>query len=54
MEKYYAIMAAAGILLPAADIIVGWLPDKYAKYPGVILTLAHKMYSFGKEIDPKK
>jgi hypothetical protein len=37
-----------GMALGALDIIIGGLPDKIAKYPGAILTVAHKLYSYGK------
>jgi len=37
-----------GQALALLDVIVGALPDKIAKYPGMILTIAHKLYSFGK------
>jgi len=37
-----------GQALALLDVIVGALPDKIAKYPGMILTIAHKLYAFGK------
>jgi len=37
-----------GQALALLDIIVGALPDKVAKYPGMILTVMHKLYMFGK------
>jgi hypothetical protein len=41
-------IVAAGILF---DIIGGWLPDKYLKWPGLILGTAKKMYYHGKQIE---
>jgi len=37
-----------GLCILALDLIAGWLPDKYTKYPGLILKLANKMYLHGK------
>jgi hypothetical protein len=37
-----------GIGLGTLDIIIGSLPDKIAKYPGAILTIAHKLFMYGK------
>jgi hypothetical protein len=40
---------AAGIMI---DVIGGWLPDKYLKWPGLILSTAKKMYYNGKTEEP--
>jgi len=48
MEWLVANWVTIGLGIGAADIIVGALPDKYAKYPGAILKVAHKLYTFGK------
>ena len=34
------------------DIIAGWLPDRFTKWPGIILSAAEKAYNFGKEVEP--
>ena len=38
-----------GIVLGALDIIMGSVPDKYIKWPGIILAAAHKLHQYGKE-----
>ena len=38
----------AAILLALLDIILGWLPDNYTKYRGVIIKIFTRMYFTGK------
>ena len=49
MEWLLANYIGIGIVLGAIDIIVGALPDKVARYPGGLLSVAHKLYAYGKE-----
>ena len=36
------------IILGAVDLILGSLPDKYCRWPGVILMVCNKLYEYGK------
>jgi len=38
-----------GIILGALDIMLGALPDKIIKWPGFVLSIAHKLHQYGKE-----
>ncbi|MEA2065886.1 MAG: hypothetical protein U9O65_02105 [Thermotogota bacterium] len=49
MEWLLANWVGIGIALGALDILIGALPDKISKYPGGILSVAHKLYEYGKE-----
>ena len=51
MEAFLALdlLTQIGIVLGALDIILGALPDKYVKWPGATLTVAHKLHQYGKE-----
>ena len=42
-----------GIVLGALDITLGALPDKIIKWPGLILSVGHKLHQYGKEVTPK-
>ncbi len=42
-----------GFILGAADIVVGALPEKYARYPGAIITVAKKLLNYSKTNHPK-
>ena len=46
-ENPYMALALLGVL---ADLLAGTLPDKYAKWPGAILTVANKAYMNGKQL----
>jgi hypothetical protein len=35
-----------------ADVLAGWLPDRYTKWPGLVLNTARKMYYTGKTEAP--
>lgn len=64
MESLWAWIIAnpietISILAIICDVVAGALPDKYAKYPGLILAIANRLYGYGKEtkkpaICPKK
>ena len=41
------------ILAILTDIVMGWLPDKYLKWPGIVLAAAKKMHDYGSEMDEK-
>ena len=43
------IMEQVGIVLGALDIILGALPDKFIKWPGIALSVAHKLHQYGKD-----
>jgi hypothetical protein len=54
MEQLIALAIAnpeisVPVILGAVDIIAGWLPDRFTKWPGLILAGASKAYHFGKE-----
>ncbi len=38
-----------GVVLGALDIILGAVPDKWTKYPGLTLSVFHKLHQYGKE-----
>lgn len=38
----------------AADLIAGALPDKFTRWPGLLLTIANKAYLYGKKGDAGK
>jgi len=42
----------AGLLLIGADIFAGWLPSRFTRWPGIILSVAKRMHDFG--TDPEK
>jgi len=42
-------LSQVGVVLGALDIVLGALPDKYVKWPGVILSVGHKLHQYGKE-----
>jgi hypothetical protein len=42
-----------GITLGALDIILGAIPDKYVKYPGALLSVAHQLHQYGKDVRQK-
>lgn len=44
-ENYEWLIPAGAILL---DHVLGALPDKYSKYPGVFLSIANTLYNYGK------
>ena len=48
MDWIFSHWAEIGQAIGMLDIICGSLPDKIAKYPGMILTVAHKLYAYGK------
>jgi len=48
MEWAFRHWIEIGTALGALDIIIGALPDKIAKYPGMILTVMHELYAYGK------
>jgi len=46
-----ALLEKIGVILGALDIVLGSLPDKYtAGYPGLILSVAHKLHQYGKTV----
>ena len=47
LDFQFAILATVG------DIIMGWLPDKFIPWPGLILSAAKKMHDYGVEMDDK-
>ena len=40
------------IIGAVADTLAGALPDKWARWPGLLLTIANRMYQYGKEEKP--
>jgi len=53
MEWFLSNYLIIGFVLGGLDIILGALPDSVARYPGAILTLAHKLYTYGKDAPVK-
>ena len=49
MEWFFEWLPQMGIILGALDIILGGLPDKFVRWPGIILTIGHRLYQYGKE-----
>ena len=46
-----ALLEQVGVVLGGLDIILGSAPDKYtAGYPGVLLSVAHKLHQYGKSV----
>jgi len=46
-----ALIEQIGVVLGALDIVLGSAPDKFtAGYPGVLLSLAHKLHQYGKDV----
>ena len=43
-ESLDVILTAMGV----TDIILGSLPDKICRWPGVILSIAHQLHQYGK------
>ena len=39
-----------GVILGALDIILGTIPDRYVKYPGIILEMFHQLHQYGKDV----
>ena len=50
MEWLIANYVTIGLVLGAADIILGGLPDKVTRYPGCVLKIAHELYAYGKNV----
>ena len=43
------LLEKIGFVLGALDIVLGALPDKWIKWPGIILSVSHKLHQYGKE-----
>ena len=43
------LLTQIGVVLGALDIMLGALPDKYIKWPGIALSMGHKLHQYGKE-----
>lgn len=50
MEWLLANYVTIGVVLGACDIVLGALPDKVVRYPGVVLKVAHELYAYGKSV----
>lgn len=52
MEWFLAltVLEQVGIVLGAFDIVLGTVPDSVTKYPGILLSLAHKLHQYGKDV----
>ena len=48
------ILQTFGIILGALDIMLGALPDKFVKWPGIILSIGHQLHQYGKEVKDGK
>ena len=48
------ILQTFGIILGALDIMLGALPDKFVKWPGLVLSIGHRLYEYGKEQNENK
>ena len=44
------LWAQIGVVLVALDIILGALPDHMVKWPGAILSVAHRLHQYGKDV----
>ncbi len=57
MEGFFAWCAAnpelaIALLAVVADLVAGALPDRFTRWPGIILSAANKAFYFGKEQAP--
>jgi len=43
-----------GWTLGALDIVLGALPDRIVKWPGILLAVSHRLYAYGKEYPYKQ
>jgi len=53
MEWFLALtlLEQIGTVLGALDIILGSAPDRFtAGYPGILLSIAHKLHQYGKSV----
>jgi len=48
MEWIFENLDKIGMILGALDIVLGSLPDKIIKWPGISLGVAHKLHQYGK------
>lgn len=49
MDWLFENLDKIGMILGALDIILGSLPDKIIKWPGLTLSIFHKLHQYGKE-----
>jgi len=49
MDWIFENLDKIGMILGALDIILGSLPDKFVKWPGIILSMGHQLHQYGKE-----
>ena len=49
MDWIFENLDKIGMILGALDIVFGGLPDKVCRWPGLVLTIGHRLYEYGKE-----
>ncbi len=49
MDWFIENLDKIGILLGGVDIVLGSLPDKIIRWPGIMLSIGHKLHQYGKE-----
>lgn len=51
MEWFLALplLQQIPIVLGTLDVLVGSLPDKYCRWPGILLAIFNKLYLYGKD-----
>jgi len=49
MDWIFENLDKIGMILGALDIILGSLPDKVIRWPGIMLSIGHNLYKYGKE-----
>jgi len=48
MEWFFENLDKIGMVLGALDIVLGSLPDKVIKWPGIMLSVGHQLHQYGK------
>jgi len=49
MDWIFENLDKIGMILGALDIVFGGLPDKLCRWPGLILTIGHRLHEYGKD-----
>jgi len=49
MGWFFENLDKIGMVLGAIDIVLGSLPDKIIRWPGIMLSIGHQLHQYGKE-----
>lgn len=49
MDWIFDNLETIGMILGALDIILGALPDKVIRWPGIVLSIGHQLHQYGKD-----